>query len=409
MPPADAEEIAPATPTELSRILYENARGPKSPLLPVGGRTSLKFGNPSVAELRLVATAGLSKVIDYPARDMTITVEAGIRVSELQQLLAQEGQRLPIDIPDARRATIGGAIATNTSGPGRYGHGTFRDFLIGVSAVDGRGRFFSAGGRVVKNVAGYDLCKVLVGSLGTLGVMTQVTLKLRPLAETRQITWIRADDLTQIEVAIVKLTSSAARPVAVELLNGRAARAIRAESKIEVPTEGYSLLVAMEGAAREVAWQTDQLRTELAAIGMEPAAVLVDTPAEAVWDALVEFQAASDDPVTFAASVPPSRTVEFVRRATEANVSIQAHAGNGIIIGHLPDRCVDAPSAAALIGPLRDLAQGFGGSLVLWSCEESWKPTCGVFGTPAPAARWMTRVKTSLDPDNLLAPGRSLA
>ena len=114
---------------------------------------------------------------------MTITVEAGVTMRTLADLLAKERQRLPVDVPQAERATIGGVIATNWNGPRRYGEGIVRDFVIGISAVDGRGLPFKGGGRVVKNVAGYDFCKLLTGSLGTLGVITQVTLRLKPIPE----------------------------------------------------------------------------------------------------------------------------------------------------------------------------------------------------------------------------------
>ena len=111
-------------------------------------------------------------MIDYPARDMTITVQAGITLGRLQDLLAAENQRLPIDVPRADRATLGGGLAVNVSGPRRFGCGTLRDYVIGISIVNDEGQEIKAGGRVVKNVAGYDLCKLHVGALGTLGVIT---------------------------------------------------------------------------------------------------------------------------------------------------------------------------------------------------------------------------------------------
>ncbi|CAK9046533.1 Elongation factor G (EF-G), partial [Durusdinium trenchii] len=175
------EEWLPTTAAELSRLLNENATNGRRPVAPFGGRTCLQFGGCLASNVTPISTTELQRVIDYPARDMTITVESGMRLDNLADILKAEGQRLALDIPQRHRATLGGAIATNASGPGRVGLGTWRDYVIGISAVDGQGRLFSAGGRVVKNVAGYDLCKLLVGSLGTLAVITQVTLKLRPL------------------------------------------------------------------------------------------------------------------------------------------------------------------------------------------------------------------------------------
>ena len=118
---------------------------------------------------------------------MTVTVQAGITVAALQALLAKEGQRLHVDVPAADRATLGGAVAANLSGPRRLGRGTLRDYVIGISFVTDAGDEVKGGGRVVKNVAGYDLIKLHVGALGTLGVVTQVTLKVFPVPEDQTI------------------------------------------------------------------------------------------------------------------------------------------------------------------------------------------------------------------------------
>src|SRR5262245_21138531 len=131
----------------------------------------LHLGLPPVKPGYAVDLRGLDQVIDYPARDMTITVRAGITIAKLQEILAKENQRLPVDIPDSEIATLGGAIAVNASGPRRYGFGTLRDYLIGISFTDDGGKEAKAGGRVVKNVAGYDLCKLHIGALGTLGIV----------------------------------------------------------------------------------------------------------------------------------------------------------------------------------------------------------------------------------------------
>ena len=144
---------------------------------------------------------GLVKVVDYTPRDMTILVEAGVRMADLAATLAAEGQQLPIDVPRASEATIGGVVATNWNGPRRYGHGTIRDYVIGIHAVDGRGVAFKGGGRVVKNVAGYDFCKLLTGSLGTLGVITQLALKVKPLPERSATIVADCDDLAVAEDA----------------------------------------------------------------------------------------------------------------------------------------------------------------------------------------------------------------
>ena len=154
-----------------------------TPIYPIGGGTSLDYGLPAARPGIGVSLAELNRVVDYPARDMTITVEAGITMAELADDAGGRAAMAADRRAAADAATLGGVVATASSGPRRYGYGTMRDYVIGISAVDGRGMPFKAGGRVVKNVAGYDFCKLLTGSLGTLGVITQVTLKIKPLPE----------------------------------------------------------------------------------------------------------------------------------------------------------------------------------------------------------------------------------
>ena len=147
-------------------------------IYPFGGQTKTSLGMPPTKPGHAVDLRGLAQVIDFPARDMTITVQAGITIAEMRKVIHAEKLDLPIDVAQSDRATLGGILATNTSGPRRFGYGTLRDYVIGISALNDKGLEFKAGGRVVKNVAGYDLCKLHVGALGTLGIISQVTLKL---------------------------------------------------------------------------------------------------------------------------------------------------------------------------------------------------------------------------------------
>jgi len=196
--------VAVADVAELTELIRRAGRE-STPLYPVGGGTSLNFGLPPKQPGWQVELTGLSQIVDYPAADMTITVGAGIRISELQTVLRQQQQQLPLDVPQADQATLGGVLATNFSGPRRLGYGTARDYVIGIRAVDGRGTPFAGGGRVVKNVAGYDFCKLLIGSLGTLGVITEVTLKLKPLAAHMGAMVAAPRDAAQLERVLTRL------------------------------------------------------------------------------------------------------------------------------------------------------------------------------------------------------------
>ena len=168
-----------------------------------------------------LSTAKLNRVIDYPADDMTVTVEAGMTIGELKKLLAEKRQWLPVDVAFPDRATVGGAIAVNAAGPRQFAYGTMRDYLLGFTAVDGTGTIFSGGGRVVKNAAGYNMCRLMAGSRGTLGIITQATLMVRPLPETSALLACEVADFDLAETLLASLVRLPVQPVAIELLAGR--------------------------------------------------------------------------------------------------------------------------------------------------------------------------------------------
>ncbi len=400
------DNFIPATQSELSRFVSENAAEHKHPLYPVGGRTSLNYGYPTGANGTTVSTSELTKTIDYPARDMTITVQAGIRIDNLARMLKSENQQLPVDVAQSHRATLGGVVATNTSGPRRFAHGTMRDYVIGMSAVDAQGRLFSAGGRVVKNVAGYDLCKLMVGSMGTLAILTQLTLKLRPLAETSALLWTTYKSFTQIDVTLERLLTSAARPVAIEVLDPKAAQQIQSEARYDLPTNGPVLCLGIEGTEREIDWQVECLQRECADAQSVQSTVVKSDIAEPLWKALTEFQVNVDEPLTFQANLLPSRTMEFVECTTRLGVAVQAHAGNGIVIGHLSDDIATINKATEIVTSLRQLARQNHGNLVIFHCNAAWKNQLPVFGYPEPSWPLMRKLKRELDPDNILNPTR---
>lgn len=403
---AFVDEFVPATQNELARFMAENAATRQRVLYPVGGRTALHFGCPAVEPGVAVSTGKLTNVIDYPARDMTVTVEAGIRVEALAEILQHERQRLPIDVPQAHRATLGGIIACNAGGARRFGLGTLRDYIIGISAIDAHGSLFKAGGRVVKNVAGYDMCKVLNGALGTLGLVTQVTLKLRPIPEVSRWLWAGFSRFSEIEAVLQRLLLSSTRPIALEVLDPTAAAEIAAEARTALPLEGPALGVAYEGSLKEVAWQIETLQTELHPFHPRQVVLTPDAETDSLWNALTEFEVPTEEPLTFKANLLPSRTMEFLELASREKISTQAHAGNGIVIGHLPDRITTGQVAAEVLAPLREFARQFHGNLVIVNSPDAWKQNIPTWGTPEPSWPLMTKLKEQLDPQDLLNRGR---
>jgi glycolate oxidase FAD binding subunit len=186
MTPDDSVETArPASEAEVARVLAD-AQGAGLKVTSRGGGTKSDWGNPAAGSDRVLSTSRLNRVLEHAAGDMTVTVESGCTIAALQQHVARRNQRLALDPLWPGRATVGGVIATNDSGSLRHAFGGLRDLILGVTVALPDGTLARSGGKVVKNVAGYDLPKLMVGAFGTLGVITQATFRLHPLpASTR--------------------------------------------------------------------------------------------------------------------------------------------------------------------------------------------------------------------------------
>ena len=387
--------VRPASVGELGELIRQSAA-----IYAVGGQTKLGLGNPPTRMGQAVDMRGLAQIIDFPARDMTVTVQAGITVKDLRDTIIRENLDLPIDVAQSDRATLGGVLATNTSGPRRYGYGTLRDYVIGISALNDDGREFKAGGRVVKNVAGYDLCKLLVGSLGTLGIITQVTLKLRPLPEEQAIVGLACES-ANLDCILNCLHASRTRPVCVDLLNGPAAAIVFAQARLAVPESAWMVLVGYEGNIAAVHWQVQQLVKEVGTQCWIDARV--DYTARPLCHALVEFGSSAQHVTTFKANLLPSALSAF---CLDGDCPVlHAHAGSGIVCGHWgTDLTKDR--AASILTTWRERARKGQGSVVVPRCPSDWKTTLDVWGPPRGDAWLMREVKREFDPRNVFNPGR---
>jgi glycolate oxidase FAD binding subunit len=369
-------------------------------IYPQGGRTALDYGGIPDRPGAAIDTTALNRVIDYPAADMTITVEAGITLGALRATLAEQGQRLAIDAPQPDRASLGGIFACNTTGPRRLGLGRPRDAIIGVGFVDGAGNLVKGGGRVVKNVAGYDLPKLLTGSLGTLGIICQMTLKVRPAPEAAAIVWAGYDRPEAVAEALDRLNTSATRPVAIDLLNRPAAA--RVGGPLGLPEAPSVLVVGFEEASEAVAWQVQAIRAELKGANLT---VVEGGETLPLWSALTELQAADLGPVSFEATLRPSSVVRYFAAIDPGRWAFHAHAGNGIVRGHALGEWTEAEADSA-IARLRAAAVDEGGALTLPRCPTAWKARLRVWGDPRPDWDLARRVKQALDPKGLMNPGR---
>ncbi len=386
--------------------LVRRAAAEQQALYPVGGGTMLGLGLPPSRPGWAVDLRSLNSVIDYPARDMTITVQAGVCIAELRRVLAAENQRLPVDVPHSERATLGGALATNVSGPRRYGSGTLRDYVLGLSTVNDEGQEVKAGGRVVKNVAGYDLCKLHIGALGTLGVITQATLKVRPIPETNALATLGCE-AAGLEALLERLHNSRTRPGCLDVLNAEAAGAVARAADAALPDAPWVVVVGFEDGADAVDWQVRQLMQEVLPTGVRGMEARAGAASSSLWQALAEAVDSPDARLSFKANLLPGWVGPFCLRAAEVSegLRLHAHAGSGIVHGHFSGD-LTLERVQEMLKGLQGAAEAAQGNLILPRCPPEWKRSLPVWGRPRGDARLMREVKAKFDPRGLFNPGR---
>jgi len=336
-------------------------------------------------------TTALAGVVAHVPGDLTVTVAAGTRFAELRAALARAGQFLPLDPPHADAATIGGIVAANSTGFWRARYGGVRDLLIGTTAVLGDGTVARSGGRVVKNVAGYDLNKLFVGSLGTLGILVECTFKILPrppVSAGAHAHFARSADAFAAADAIVR---TSARPAALAISGG--------------PGGPWELLLLAEGDAAPVARTLDLLSQSARTQG---SSAQHHDGVPAVLATLNDVSARGDGTVVRAA-LPLAAQPAFATTAArlEGFAQLVADAASGIVRVVLRgDDAVVLDAADALLAAARVC----GGSARVERRPESLRARLGAWGDAEPAGRFlMRRLKDAFDPRGILEPGRSAA
>jgi glycolate dehydrogenase FAD-binding subunit len=388
-----ARVLVPSTIEEAAALLAAGA-GPDEALVFVGGGSERELGAAPERLDTVVATTALDRLIEHAPSDQIVTVEAGMTLAALQRHLAAHRQRLALDPPWPEHATLGGLIAGNAFGPLRSRYGGIRDLLIGLSFVRADGARAKAGGKVVKNVAGFDLPKLLVGSLGTLALITTATFRLHPLPETEET--LRFDGLGPAELwALVRrLKLAQLEPTALVAL----------ESGAEL-----QLLLRYEGFAAGVAQQ----RQRTLALACPPPGrcqPLEAATAAALWAA--ERSVRSDGAVRARLAAPAADFAEvhdavwrrWSAALGEAQLAWYPLLGVGFLSA--PAAPSDATAAAAAIAEARARLVARGGSLVLTAAPAALRRHVDVWGPPPAALALMREVKARFDPQRRLAPGR---
>ncbi len=398
--PGDAEEVA-----SVLQLCAQHGAA----VIPTGSGSALDLGNvPRGADV-LLSTNRLDQILQYTPADMTVSVQAGVSLADLQAELAPHGQFLPVDPPNAGRATIGGVVATAASGPRRTGYGAVRDLLIGIRLAHPDGQTTRAGGMVVKNVTGYDMGKLYTGSLGTLGVIVEANFKLLPFPADEQTAAGRFADASGCSRALDALVNSVLMPNSVEILDTAAANAVLDDSAGAV----RAILVRFGGRPEAVERQIGDARAIFEECDGTALTLAGDDQLRA-WEALAGLSEApfTGPAVRCRVSVLSSQVeivfdhAEALAAAADLSLAIWGRAFDGVINVTLAGDGDQRLTAA--IESLRAEVARIPGSLVVEACPLGVKQHTDVWGAgvDAGAVEIMRSIKAKFDPAGILNPGR---
>lgn len=390
--------VRPGSVEEVSRVVALCATE-RLAVMPCGAGTSLALGNPP---RRLEVGLDLSRlgaVRDYVPDDMVATVEAGATLDALAAHFGPRGQMLTLDPPGGGARSVGGVLATHASGPLRFRYGTGRDLLLGARFVQADGTVTWGGAKVVKSVTGYDVPKLLVGSLGTLGVLVEATLRLHPIPPASRSWQLGFRSREAAGAFLASLLDSPLEPDRAALLDAAALRRAR------LTPDPIALLLSISSAPEAVEHQGQALARLAAGHAGGSEAV-----ADASWVAL---GAAVDGPILLRAAGEPRRLLYWAGEARAAaeragvELAIVAQPGHGVLQLSISDARDAGPVAEHLILPLRRALEAEDGSLVVERAPVELKQICDVWGDIHPEIlAIMRRIKAQLDPDGVLNPGR---
>jgi glycolate oxidase FAD binding subunit len=424
--------VRPANRREAAQILgWASSEGSK--VAPWGGGTQISLGNPPEALHLVLDLSRLDQVVDFQPADLTVTVEAGITLESLQRHLASAGKFLPVEAPLAGRATVGGILATGSVGPLRHAYGLPRDWLIGIRVISPAGDETKAGGRVVKNVTGYDLNKLYTGSLGTLGVIAEATFKLAPLPANPSALVASFPSVQRGIEAGLTLSRQVFAPQGLQVLNGAASR--RLELAPETPTPESSppeaampatVLAFFAGRPQALSRRLTESANLLTRVGATGVEQIQDADALALLRGVTDLGLAEETGpesvrphLVLKINLPPAASLEMSSWLQADPIfggsNASPHVGSVVDVGfggiHL---LCWGPSVGTAedIRRLRKTAGKLGGSVVVERCPLAWKRELDVWGDLPlgidAGMEIMRRLKNKFDPHRTLNPGRFL-
>lgn len=399
--------VSPGSVEEVSKLLAY-ASSEKLAVVPRGNGTKMAQGGVPRKLDVVLSMLRINRITEHDVPNLSLSVQAGMTLSAVQEKLAATGKGsfLPLDPPYTEKATIGGIIATNGSGPRRYLYSAARDLLLGLKAVSPNGDIVAFGGKTVKNVSGYDMTKLMIGSWGALGVITEITTKLLPLPEASATLLVSFENLAKAGALTRKVLHSALLPSAMELMDGKAASQLGEKGK-------YLVAFNLEGVGEAVERQVAEIGEMGKKEGAIDTKILKGQEERTFWLRVRDFALATKAPVILKSNFVISKQAEILgnyeKMAQAAGIgsAFIGHAGNGILTSYILENGV------AKMDPLIDLIGKFtaeavkhDGNLVVESCPSELKAKISVWGQPRTDYVVMRRLKEKVDPVGVLNPGR---
>jgi glycolate oxidase FAD binding subunit len=398
----------PGSKEEVAAVLLAAAEA-GLPVVPWGGGTRMGIGSPPARSSVVVVLTRLNRLLEHEPGDLTATVEAGITLATLQGELGKRGQWLSLDPAQPDWTTLGGVLSSNDAGPRRHLYGSCRDLLIGLTVITAAGAIVKGGGKVVKNVAGYDLPKLFIGAFGTLGVIVEATVKLRPRPDADRLVIARFGHLKEAGAAARAVMASDLLPSALDLLDGEALRGLGMSGEVA------ALLIGVDGILEQVEWQCAEVEHLLRPQGLIDARVLDGADRDAAWRARggLGHGAFPETAAVMRWSVLPAQVTEVMEHGAAVaqraglRAALASHAGVGVVDAVLAGGGrADASAITSVLSEWRALVHAAGGQALIESAPLAVKEQVPVWDDPGPTLRIMQRIKSQLDPNGLLNPGR---
>lgn len=409
--------VAPQTAEEAGALLKE-ANVQNWAVVPFGSGSKQHVGNALKQFDVALSLEHFKQILEFEPQDLVVKVQSGCPLATLQARLAQDGLCLPVDPPWQDTATLGGIVSSHDSGPLRFSHGTIRDYLIGISLIQPDGAWTKFGSRVVKNVTGYDMCKLYTGAFGTLGVLLDFYLKLKPLPPSERTVVVKFKGLTEAAQGLAKLLSSPLLPAAVELLNPSALEFVNHSLSLTQGEPGYAVVIRFGDVENSVQWQVEQL--EKLWDGLTAQGVIVGDAGEQslVWQLLREDRLWLEQPAALNIKLKlnclPSQVaamaerLEVLRNELNAELRLKAHAGSGVIRAYLAfeESASVAMQFSRQLENLRATVKPARGTVIVESAPASLKAGIDVWGYDFKDKALMQQIRQKYDPRGTLNPGR---